>query len=445
MDPGSDSVNAADGTISFDPKTLSVVSISKDGSVFSLWTADPTFSNADGTINFSGGSPKAITAPGTVISVTFKALSQGKGTVSVAKASILAADGKGTDVYAPGGTDGSYTVTAAAPDPKPAASDNAETLDGAVSDTAVGPPPIAPVVSSPTHPKPDSWYATTTAEFNWKAPNDVLQIRTAFSQSDADLPTQILKDSTTTQTFIATADGTWYFAIQYKNDGGWGPVTRMKINIDTVPPEEFTVSLATSTDVPKLAFQTKDALSGMERYEILFGTTTIGNAKATDVSDGTWKIPPQPGSEEDVTVKAYDKAGNMRAAKAHLKIPAVAKPTDGTESAKPATNSIFEHIALVLLVIAFGVYIAWNMRGKTDAQLDRERIVRHVTEIREKNDRIFSAMREEFEALVQNFDEKPQLTPEERQLLENIKEVLDISEGLIDQEIEQLKKEIRGK
>ncbi|HVZ24340.1 MAG TPA: cohesin domain-containing protein [Vicinamibacterales bacterium] len=447
MDPGSDSVNAADGTVSFDPKVLSVVSVSKDASAFSLWTADPTFSNSDGTISFSGGSPKPISAPGTVLSITFKALSEGTGAVSVSKASVLAADGKGTDVYADGGTPGSYTVTAAAPDPAPDATDAAaaDTGSDAISDTAVGPPPIAPVVSSPTHEKPDSWYATTTAVFTWKAPNDVLQIRTSFSQSDSDSPTQILKDSTSTQTVLATQDGTWYFAIQYKNDGGWGPVTHMKVNIDTVPPEEFTVALATSTDVPKLAFQTDDKLAGMDRYEILFGTTTIGNAKAADVSDGTWAIPPQAGGEEDVTVKAFDKAGNMRAATAHLKIPAVAKPADGTEPAKPATNSILEHIALVLLIIAFGVYMAWNMRGKTDAQLDRDRIVRHVSEMREKNDRIFTAMREEFEQLVNDLDPKPQLTVEERQMLESIKEVLDVSEGLIDQDIEQLKKEIRGK
>lgn len=447
LDPGTDTVNAADGTVSFDPKVLSVVSVSKDGSVFSLWTDDPTFSNTDGTINFSGGSPKPISTAGTVISITFKAANQGTGKVSVTKGSVLAADGKGTDVYAPGGTDGSYTVTAAAPDPTPAASDTAGSgsLDGAVSDTAVGPPPIAPVVTSSTHPKPDSWYGTTTAEFDWKAPNDVLQVRTAFTQNDSDQPTQILKDSTSTQTVVASADGTWYFAIQYKNDGGWGPVTRMKVNIDTVPPDEFSVALATSTDVPKLAFQTKDALAGMDRYEVLFGTTTIGNAKAADVSDGTWTIPPQPGGEEDVTVKAFDKAGNMRAATAHLKIPAVAKPADGTEAPKPSSNSILEHIALVLIIIAFGVYISWNMRGKTDAQLDRDRIARHASEMREQNDRIFTAMREEFESLIQNFDEKPQLTEAERALLESIKEVLDVSEGLIDQSLEQLKKEIRGK
>jgi hypothetical protein len=53
-------------------------------------------------------------------------------------------------------------------------------------------------------------------------------------------------------------------------------------------------------------------------------------------------------------------------------------------------------------------------------------------------------MREEFEQLIQDFDIKPQLTPEERDLLESIKEVLDISEELVDTGIEDLKKQLRN-
>ena len=41
-------VNAADGTITFDSTMLAVQSISKDSSVFNLWTSDPSFSNAAG-------------------------------------------------------------------------------------------------------------------------------------------------------------------------------------------------------------------------------------------------------------------------------------------------------------------------------------------------------------------------------------------------------------
>ena len=53
-------INAAEGTLSFKPEELSVVSVAK-GSIFNLWTADPSFSNSAGTVTFSGGTPTGYT------------------------------------------------------------------------------------------------------------------------------------------------------------------------------------------------------------------------------------------------------------------------------------------------------------------------------------------------------------------------------------------------
>src|SRR4051812_11182767 len=69
VDPSGESINATDGTIAFDTSMLSVSSISRDGSVFSLWTADPAYSNSDGTITFSGGTPTAFSKKGTVLTI----------------------------------------------------------------------------------------------------------------------------------------------------------------------------------------------------------------------------------------------------------------------------------------------------------------------------------------------------------------------------------------
>ena len=43
-------VNAAEGTLSFNPSELSVVSVSRGASIFNLWTQEPSFSNGAGTI-----------------------------------------------------------------------------------------------------------------------------------------------------------------------------------------------------------------------------------------------------------------------------------------------------------------------------------------------------------------------------------------------------------
>jgi hypothetical protein len=448
VDPGSDSINAADGTVSFDASTLSVVSVSKDGSAFSLWTADPKFSNTDGTVVFSGGTPSPVSSKGTVVAITFKAKQAGTASVTVSKASILAADGKGTDVYTP--ADGAtYAVTAAAAAPPPPAdTTEAATADDSVSAPIGGTLPLAPTINSSTQPKQDSWYATTTIALTWNPTADVTNMRLGFSDKADAEPTTTLKVATTSASYIAPSDGTWYFALQYKNDAGWGPAAHFKIQIDTVPPDEFDVALATpasASDPAKLSFKTTDSLSGMDRYEVRFGTTTVGTVKEKDISDGLFTIPPQAGGAMDVTVRAYDKAGNMREATRHLTIPAVVKPVPVDENAPKQSSNILEHVLVLILALGAGAGAAWNMRARKESVALEARILSRVLAVREKNDRIFSAMREEFEQLVQDMDERPQLTPQERDLLEGIKEVLDISEGIIDTSIEELKNEVKGK
>jgi hypothetical protein len=143
-------------------------------------------------------------------------------------------------------------------------------------------------------------------------------------------------------------------------------------------------------------------------------------------------------------VKAYDNAGNVRTATRTLSLPAVAKP-EGEDTAPKQQSNWPEHILVVILSLALGGLFAWYYKGGKDSESERARLLQRVIEIREKNDRVFTAMREEFEQMVQDFDAKPQLTPEERNLLEGIKEVLDISEGLMDSSLEELKREVRGK
>src|SRR3989344_8753653 len=44
------SINAGEGSIVFDSAKLQVASISKTSPIFTLWATEPSFSNADGTI-----------------------------------------------------------------------------------------------------------------------------------------------------------------------------------------------------------------------------------------------------------------------------------------------------------------------------------------------------------------------------------------------------------
>lgn len=97
---GGQGINASDATITFDKDLLSIKSVSKDGSIFNMWQTEPTFSNSGGTINYSGGkTPPAYTGTaGTLMTINFTALKVGEAVIKFSAASVLAADGQGTNV-----------------------------------------------------------------------------------------------------------------------------------------------------------------------------------------------------------------------------------------------------------------------------------------------------------------------------------------------------------
>lgn len=444
-----ESVNAADGKVSFDTEMLSVSSFSKDGSTFSLWTSEPSFSNTAGTINFSGGTPTAFSTQGTVITVKFKAKKAGKAKVSFASGSILAADGKGTDVYKKG-NDANFTIIEEAiapppPDPEPDAGGDAG--DASATDTGLTPP--APAITSTTHAKPENWYATSTGQFAWTVPSDVIAIRTLLSDKDDAKLTSGPKSVTASTTLTKLKDGISYFYVQFKNESGWGEVAKRAVRVDTVPPKEFDVALLEGTPA-KLSFKTEDELSGLDRYEIVIGGKTLATVKAKDIGDGSTPLPPQDGGDQEVNIKAYDLAGNVREAKRHLTLPRVEKLSAKGAADEAAANAqqnsgwTLERILTIFFALIIGALGAWIYYSRKAMQQQQSHLLGMVLEMRDKNDRVFSAMREEFEQMIGALDNKPQLTPAERDFLEKTKEVLDISEELVDSSIEELKKTLRN-
>lgn len=448
VNPGVDSINAADGQISFDKDVLSVSSVSKDGSAFSLWTADPTFSNSAGTIDFSGGTPTAFTKSGTVVTIKFKGKKAGDAKVSFLKGSILAADGKGTNVYTKGG-EATYTIADGAAEPPPPPPTPVVADEVPAGEAFGGSPPIAPVFNSPTHPKAENYYGTSTVIIDWKVPPDVISMRMLFTDKDNATPNVVLKPEVSSSTQTNVADGIWYFYLQYKNEAGWGEVGKRKIMIDTVLPAEFQIGLSDQGDdatAPKLTMQSTDDLSGMDRYEVYFNDTSVGVMKDVDAAAG-FLVPPQAGGPTKVKVKAYDKAGNARESEKEFTLPLVAKPVKGSKPGEVVQAPGFfttERILLLIFAFVIGVLVTLQYRGKKEVEHNKLHILSEVAVVRDKNDKIFSAMREEFEQMVQDLDEKPQLTPTERELLERIKEVLEVSEEIVDTGMDALKKTIRG-
>src|SRR3989344_3564741 len=102
VNTGGMAINASDGSLVFDPDKLEVKNLSKESSIFSLWVQEPIFSNSLGTINFAGGkpSPGYSGSAGTISTIFFRAKTAGQTNLSFAAGSILADDGKGTNILA---------------------------------------------------------------------------------------------------------------------------------------------------------------------------------------------------------------------------------------------------------------------------------------------------------------------------------------------------------
>jgi hypothetical protein len=93
-------INAATADITFDNNLLSVQSVGFSNSIFTIWPEEPSYSNINGKVHFSGGiySPGWLGSAGPILRITFKAKAVGQAKLAVTNASVLANDGIGTNV-----------------------------------------------------------------------------------------------------------------------------------------------------------------------------------------------------------------------------------------------------------------------------------------------------------------------------------------------------------
>lgn len=309
------SVNAADGQLSFNPRELQVVSVSRSSSIFNLWTQEPTFSNSAGTISFGGGSPMGYKGSnGTVFRIVFRPLGAGTPKVTFKSGSVLAADGLGTNILTTM-NGGSYTISAVTNEPEPEYIPPANT-------------PSAPKVSSLTHPDPEGWSKETTATFTWSIPSGVTTVRMLLSDSPGTVPTKVYDTLITEKTIEELDQGESYFHIQFKNSDGWGRITHYRIGVDSKPPQNLTLTVEDSTDINLpghiLKF-TYDDISPVSRYLI----KVDGNEPVEYVDeDGDGQIllhTLQPGNHS-IVAEVYDAAGNLSVVSHSFDVQAFEKP-----------------------------------------------------------------------------------------------------------------------
>ncbi|MBM2818064.1 MAG: hypothetical protein HW401_654, partial [Parcubacteria group bacterium] len=311
-------MNAADGIVSFPKDKLEVVSVSKAGSVFSLWVQEPSFSNSAGTVNFEGVvlNPGFTGSSAKIATISFKVKAPGVASLNFSSGSVLANDGQGTNILKSLGN-AQYSLDSSGP-----------TVPEATTPTVVYGTPSAPQVYSTTHPDSNSWYAKKDAIFGWKMPADVTDLRLSYSEMPRSTPTVTYSSKITEKEINNLPDGIKYFHIQFRNAKGWGEISHFRFQIDTEKPSYFNINEIPRTDQTepqaKFVFDAFDKTSGIDHYEI-----QIDGGEAMvwrNDKSNTYAAPTMDFGKHSLIAKVFDKAGNFLISAAEFKIESLNPP-----------------------------------------------------------------------------------------------------------------------
>jgi len=324
VNTGGQAINAAQGTLVYDTNAFESVSISKSGSVFTLWTQDPVVSPADGTISFGGGIPNPgfTGSSGKLFSISLKVRTTGIGTINWSSGAVLANDGKGTNILASMGG-GSYALNPKITTP------SAPTIPAPAPTTATG-VPAAPQITSSTHPDSNLWYANSNPSFEWQLPSGVTGVSFLMTERPTSNPGTLSDGLVTSKKFENIKDAIHYFHIRFRNRRGWGEITHRRVLIDTVAPESFKVAVYDGGDAtnptPEISFNATDAVSGISYYEIKISSNEKERIAASALETATYRPAPLPAGRHTVVVEAFDGAANSTAATTEFIIKPIETP-----------------------------------------------------------------------------------------------------------------------
>ena len=322
VDSQEDEINTVLAELDF-PNNLEIIDLSKGESILKLWPEEPSFSNKEGKIYFTGGIPGGFKGEGIIGKITFKANGIGQAIVNFKESSrVLLNDGEGTPaslIF----LERNYLIL--------------EEPEG------------LPKISSSTHPDQNKWSKSNTLHLYWDPVEgtEYSYLLSHYPLAEAnEIPDKpegklILVGD---MEYSSLEDGIYYFNLKQKlPNENWSKKATFRVMIDATPPEEFELKIVPIEGKNYLAFATTDKTSGVDHYEI---------SETKRESQTSWEIGEIPYLLKDqnlrsvILVKAVDKAGNERIAKI---IP-------------PYKISWKEILALASILIAIGLIVFWIIR-----------------------------------------------------------------------------------
>lgn len=438
-------INAFAGTLKFSSQVLEVVSLSKSGSVASLWVQDPSYSNDSGTINFEGVvlSPGFTGSGGKILTIAFRAKAAGAGLVSFTSGSVLANDGQGTNILSGLGS-ATYTVTAAGTTPS--------TPPPAVAPTGV---PAAPTVTSSTNPNQQSWYNNGNPSFAWSLPSGTTGVNVLADHNPTTDPGTHADGVFSTYTYQNVQDGTWYFHIKLQNSFGWGPTTHFEFQVDRTPPTTPSVTFdgntTTSNPTPGVFLSATDALSGVSSYLISIDGGPATSVAVSSVAAGaSYPLPSANPGLHTASIKAEDAAGNTSTAATvtYTLLP----PTPSLVTVQPGAstavlrvgNVVISNIEVFLATLALLVLLMlllWIERRRKGNDLVA--VQRQLTKVERLVHSAFDILREDMRKelkMMEKAKSMRELTKEEEKISARLRKDIDLAEKMIGREIEGIER-----
>lgn len=300
-------INTVKTVLYFPQNKISILEISKEGSILSLWAEEPKFFNEFGELSFVGGVPHPgfIGGDGQIISIKFKAKDRGDIELNWGESAILANDGKGTNIFTRA-KEGKYSLKM-----------------------------LAPIILSSTHPDEEKWYRDKNPEFRWELFPDITDISYVLNKKADFKPDKISQGRMNSKTYQGLDDGVWYFHLRTKdssvppdNEAGWSSTRHFRACIDTIPPNPFEIVVNNEGDPtnprPILYFDVDDEISGIEYYVIEFETKD--KVILANPGINQYQLPVQTPGTHSIIVQAVDKAGNIRANVTGIAIQPIEKP-----------------------------------------------------------------------------------------------------------------------
>ena len=350
--------------ITFPTDKLNVTSVSKAGSIISMWVQEPAYSNSSGTVSFEGfiPNPGYTGSGGKLVTITFQVMGSGSASVGYSGGSVLANDGLGTNITT-GLGGATFTLGPATPTDEDAEPEPAPAAPGV---------PRAPLVTSSTHPDSAVWYTANDAAFAWSLPSGTRGVNFLANQNANSDPGTQSDGLISSYRYDDVEDGLWYFHIRLQNELGWGGVSHFPFRIDTAPPEAFALTplgLDPDSGNPVIDFTALDAASGIDRYVISIDGVEMVSLRASELEAGKGMVlAAQTSGLHLVEVAAYDLAGNVQTASLEIDFPkATAAASDGS-GAEVATGLVAGLLKLLkiailtiflLLILAALVYVGF--------------------------------------------------------------------------------------